>query len=239
MDINAEDKMGRVPLYFALEKQHDSVIETLLERGAKVTSPRLLHLACNLQNENLALNVLRVFILTVLDNYKNKVDREKLREECERTIFQAINSKDDFGRTTLYHACAAGHQRLVEELLTLGAQPNTLCVLDIPSKEEGTALHRAIMNGHAACAKLLLTRGAAVAVPTSVSGNAPLHLACEQQNEQLIGLLLQHGAPHDKPLNKYGKTPFQCVRVKNVRKLMLREVIYRCLLFPPQSKLIV
>ncbi len=68
MDINAEDKLGRVPLHFALEKQHDSVVEILLDRGAKVSTPKLLHLACNLQNENLALYVLSVYILTIMDS---------------------------------------------------------------------------------------------------------------------------------------------------------------------------
>lgn len=139
-----------MPLYFALEKQHDSVIETLLDRGAKVSNPKLLHLACSLQNENLALYVLRVFILTVLESSKHS------REECEKIIAQAVNSKDDHGRTPLYHACASGHEKLVSELLSLGALPNTMCTIDYPSKEEGTALHRAIMNGHVGCVKLLL-----------------------------------------------------------------------------------
>lgn len=73
-----------------------------------------------------------------------------MREECypvtleqrfSLTVFQiilkAVNSKDDFGRTPLYHACAGGHQRLLEELLNLGADPNAVCIIDFPSKEEG------------------------------------------------------------------------------------------------------
>lgn len=35
IDVHAEDDQGRTPLHYALEKQHDEVIETLLDRGAR------------------------------------------------------------------------------------------------------------------------------------------------------------------------------------------------------------
>lgn len=55
----------------------------------------------------------------------------------------------------------------------------------------GTAIHRAIMNGHVGCVRLLLERGADPLRVTSNGGNAPLHLACEQQVQRDLGLLLR------------------------------------------------
>ena len=80
-----------------------------------------------------------------------------------------VDSSDRFGFTPLYHACLAGKEESVLELLGRGADVNWY-----HSVLYHSATHAAAATGHAECIRILIQRGANVNVLDS-DGLTPMH----------------------------------------------------------------
>ena len=101
------------------------------------------------------------------------------------------NTRDEFGRTPLHDAAAAGALKAVRALLDAGADAR------VADDYGTTPLHLACRRGHIAIARLLLERGADVNA-RSAAGATPLHEAALAGDETLVGLLLDCGARPDR-----------------------------------------
>ncbi|NXO92656.1 ASB16 protein, partial [Certhia brachydactyla] len=122
------------------------------------------------------------------------------------------------GETPLNSAAAAAEHPedaerfllVAERLLAAGADPRAA------GRKGHTPLHNACANGHPALARLLLSHGADATVPNS-AGDTPMDCALhavheyrEQRPEEIIVLLLEHGALPAHPkvmLNAYDRVP--------------------------------
>jgi ankyrin repeat protein len=98
------------------------------------------------------------------------------------------NAKDSAGRSALYYAAKRGHIRVVEALLSYGADPNQ----EETSAPQGAALHAAARGNYLECAKLLLAHGANPDAEVEASGNA-VFISISNGHSDMQQLLYAHG----------------------------------------------
>jgi ankyrin repeat protein len=102
------------------------------------------------------------------------------------------NLLDENNISALYYACSLGNLKLVQALLSAGANPN------IGKKNNNiTPLHIATFKGHANIVKELLYKTTADPNIIDDLGNTPLKIASENNNLYIIELLISRGAKRE------------------------------------------
>ncbi|KAL2140131.1 hypothetical protein VTI28DRAFT_4213 [Corynascus sepedonium] len=112
-----------------------------------------------------------------------------------------MNSTDSQGRSALHHASAFGSADRVRELVKFDGGPAVSgLIVDALDARSWTPLHYACLfhfwrepGDQVATARLLLESGATVHARTN-NGWTPLSLAVLSANQDLVGMLLDHGA---------------------------------------------
>lgn len=177
------------PLLVALEENHFSVAELLINSGANVNvqnklgrSP--LHISCSKDDffqGGEAINAEGAMPLQVLEGNYFTVAKMLLK------FGAIINVKDKKGKTPLHYACAKNDCLLVQMLLNNGA------LVDAEDEENTTPLLQATKGNHFDVSSLLLEHGAIVNVKGK-NGKTPLAYACEKDNYRLAEVFLKNGA---------------------------------------------
>jgi ankyrin repeat protein len=110
----------------------------------------------------------------------------------------AVNSTADpaSGSTILHVAAATGYLRVVQTLISSGANVNTM------SKGGVNPLHVCCRDGYTSVVALLLQAGATVDCLTKGESVTPLHLAAQEGHLEVMKLLMANGADVKKPDNK-------------------------------------
>jgi ankyrin repeat protein len=198
-DINAEDSLGRTPLYFASE--HDNhgncpVIRLLLELGANVNARAKdastpLHVASRCGT----LEVVRLMLEYGAD--PNVQDEDKstplhLASRCghvniARLLLERgadVNARDADGWTSLHQASRGGYVEVVQLLLDHGVDVNA------QNLYTSTPPHLSSGHGHVDIPKALPEFDMEV----DASSWSPLHLASQEGHLEVVRLLLTRGA---------------------------------------------
>lgn len=106
---------------------------------------------------------------------------------CDRGAI--VDKKDKNRHTTLHYAISQGRMEVSKALLDAGADVNLV------SKGE-TPLCRATSKSDLALVKILLERGANIALPSpSYYGALPIHIAAMGKDVAIINVLLEAGSP--------------------------------------------
>jgi len=112
-----------------------------------------------------------------------------------------INTKDDYGYTSLSYAALKGHSEVVDLLIEYGA--------DINARNHwgGTALVQAVFFGHIDIAKILIDNGADMNV--TIHGDSLVVYATKNGYDDLVDHLINNGANYrgTKSRNSTDKTP--------------------------------
>lgn len=125
-----------------------------------------------------------------------------------------IDIIDDHGRTPLSCAAQSGRSNSLRALLERGAN------LDLYHWDEGTALHRAILDGEMIDVIQILLTYHADSNLSDPNGCSPLHIITRNdKGENVAQMLLDHGADVNQP-GKNGRTPLQCAVMANHRSLV-------------------
>ncbi|KAF3906775.1 hypothetical protein AA313_de0206367 [Arthrobotrys entomopaga] len=114
------------------------------------------------------------------------VARGLLDEGCLK-----VNDRDEYQNTPLYAASARGHDRVVQLLLSRGANVNAFCQFD------NTALYAASAEGHTAVVKLLLQNGADVTAQCEYGATA-FHAAAAGDHFEVLQLLFSKPEPNNE-----------------------------------------
>ena len=173
-DPNASDSNNWVPLHLASWYGHLTVAQVLLEHGADV-------------------------------NIKTKNDETPLRLLSERdgNVELALlllergadpHLRSAFGWDSLYKALEKGHLGLAQLLLKHGADPNARGIYD------QTLLHVSSREGNWKVASELMKLDVDMNSRDS-HGRTPLQVALENGREEVVQLLLEHGAESTLPLH--------------------------------------
>ena len=142
----------------------------------------------------------------------------------DRAFTEARESLRDAGESVLSlgvaRAAVGGHARVAQQLLDLGANAERACC-DVEAMPEWPvvaapatdvpALHAAIVAGHDAVAKLLVTRGAnANATSTRLGGATPLHAAARHNRSELARFLVSKCNARLDAVDDEGQTAADC-----------------------------
>ena len=96
------------------------------------------------------------------------------------------------GGTALIVASQCGHQDIVGELLSRGADIH--CMM----RDRATAVFVAAQNGHSSVLRLLLKKNARANVKRA-DGSSPLWIAAQMGHSDAVKILLDHGSAPDTP----------------------------------------
>lgn len=99
-----------------------------------------------------------------------------------------INTRDENGHTPLHRCVIRNNLELIQELIQLGADPNT-----IDNNHRGSPLHSAAHFGYAEVVEMLFNAGAEINALND-DNETPLHIALEYSNTEIAQLLLRLGA---------------------------------------------
>ncbi|CAB0043472.1 unnamed protein product [Trichogramma brassicae] len=194
-------KTGASPLHLALRHERKRIVELLLRRGS---NPNLankdgstpLHTICSRKDSNCDLAEL---FFKICDDVNQPVQ---------------VDARDKSGNTPLHAALQRKHFKVVELLLTRGANANS-------ANEEGsTPLHN-ICNRYndddfgSKTLDVFLDINAELDQPVQLDvqdkkGDTPLHLALKKYNKKMAVLLLKYGASPNLT-NEDGRTPLHIV----------------------------
>lgn len=211
VDINARDNQGATSLLHAVLAHHTDIVALFLENGASLIP------------DNTGLSP---WIAACMKGYADIVDLFLATPDFD------VDRVDDGNMTGLFTASSRGHTEVVARILrhnpslTIGAFLFRV-----------TPLHSAAALDHTAVVKLLLKHPDAQSIldRPSIGGARPLHMACENDNLEIVRLLLQRGAnpwarqnngdrPYDKALD-VGNPEMLC----EIKQAMLEPCRFRIL----------
>lgn len=138
-------------------------------------------------------------------------DDEKIDDNPTNTTKRRSNrstykvKKNEKGETPLHRYCIDGNFEQVERLIKLGHPVN------VHDNFGWLPLHEACNYGHVDIVTLLLKHKASINDTKNLDKISPLHDACTNGQLNVVDVLLDAGADM-APLNKYGETPFECLK---------------------------
>lgn len=189
--LNTKNGSDFTPLMFAASTGHGVAVQTLLAKGAEVDTLSLGRTALVFAVMNKHVEIIRLLLdkganpnITIDDTpLLTRTIKDGQPQLAELLIAKgaAANAIDGEGQTPLMHACGQGDMATVKALLAGGANVN------IPSKNDETALNIAIAGEHDEIVDLLLMKGATV-------HTEDLHAAIKARNIPLASRLIDQGA---------------------------------------------
>ena len=110
-----------------------------------------------------------------------------MKREQVRIQKEEINARDRMGQTALILGCQLGNLKIIEELISIGADVNAKA---IEASDGYTALHYVSENGNLEILKLLLCHQADVFL-TNDFGETPFALAEKYEHQSIAEILQQ------------------------------------------------
>ena len=220
-ELNSQNKMGKSPLSWAIDKNQIEIVQVLLTEynlNSKMINNALfdaVHLGdidiAKLLIENGAdINTQKEFGNTSL----HLAVREKNFDLVKLLIEYGadVNIKNNADWTPLHWTASNGYYDVAKLLIENGADVN------IKGDTGWTPLHEAAFIGYYDVAKLLIENGADVNIKDE-DGWTPLHEAAFKGNIDIGKCLIENGAdPFIK--NKNGKTPLDICQNDDIRQLL-------------------
>lgn len=191
-EIGRKDEEGATILHHIAQSDKEDLLKFIIEQGVKKRNP--VHLSdgkviIDLKGRSLLHYAAQSETSNCLRFLMNQLERDKSKYAID--LGQEINMQDEDGNTPLHYAASKGNWGCVELLCQKGANI-------YHANEDGmNPLHIASLHGHVTCAKLLIfyNRGKQDYVNSKTNtGETPLHLAINENNEDCAELLQNTGA---------------------------------------------
>ncbi|KAI9155117.1 Ankyrin repeat domain-containing protein 50 [Paramyrothecium foliicola] len=230
VEVDIRDDSGCTALRYAIHRENEAIVRTLLDHGANIESrdPQGLtpisHAAMDGYAAIVSLLLEKGCKITAKDNN----GRTALSLACsvghEDCVFALLNhgayieSKDLSGRTALSFAAGWGHQQITRALFNHGAE------VDSRDNSGKSPLWWAVRGGHETIILQLLEWGANIELKNDLA-QTPLLWAVIEGNEGVVNLLLQKGA-NTKTKDSFGRTPLWHAEKKGLRNIIMLLLAY-------------
>lgn len=239
-NLNTADAEGNTPVHTAVQLGQAAVLNHLHGLGANINlcnkagmSPVFCAVAANHPQLITQLHKLRANTAQCLPDGRNLLQYAVSEgyHHCIAPIVATgakVNKKDSNGNTLLHFCAAHGQRYCLEALLQAGA--------DVHARNgmKWTALHYACANNYTDCEQTLIANGAVDDIFTAIIANdadmcqrylrsstaltqtdglgcTPLHWAARLNRQELIKLLMRHGA-NATATDTRDRTPADCAR---------------------------
>jgi ankyrin repeat protein len=203
-NVNAKDQQGMTPLH--MQYGYPEIAKLLISNGANV----------NAQIESGSAKGFRPLDLVEDEETKNLLIKNGAKNGMSQIIFHKAVVEGDhetvkigiesgmdvnvkggfFERTPLSTAASKGHIKILELLITKGAE------VDKKDSFKVTPLHRAARSGHKSVSELLISKNANVNA-IDIYGGTPLDYASKYK--EIADLLRKHGGKTGEELKAEGK----------------------------------
>jgi ankyrin repeat protein len=188
VNMNKGDGDGNTALHWAAWREHEAVVQLLLQAGAAVNAKAVngmtaLHGAAGSGNEavvQLLLQAGAAVNAKAVNGWTALHGAVLSGNEAAVQLLLQAGAKAVNGGTALQGAAGSGNEAVVQLLLQAGA------TVDAKTKGGGRALHRAARSGHEAVVQLLLQAGATVDAKGEYGWTA-LHEAARSGHEERSG----------------------------------------------------
>ena len=234
---DSKDSMGETPLFYAVQRGHEKIIELLLNRtDVNVNSQDKdgdtpLSLAARRGHEAVVKLLLdRIDVIADSQNQEGDTPLSLAAERGYKAVVKllldrnvAADSQNIYGDTPLSLAAQDGYEKVVKLLLD-----RKDVKADSRDKNGNTPLLMAAAGGYEAVVKLLLGQKDVTADSQNKRGNTPLLRAARNGHEAVVKLLLDRNVTADSQ-NKDGNTPLSLaaqyghVKVMNLLKEKLNK----------------
>ena len=205
VDINAQTNILRTALHFAVLEDNLEIVKCLLESNADISIKdskkwTALHLASQHGFTDIAMHLIK-----------------HLNEHPKGA--EVINETIESGRNALHLAAFEGCFEIAKHLVRCGINYNH------EDKDQWTALHLAVQQGHEEIVKVLLKAPKINVNIKARNGRIPLHSACFHGRLKIVNLLLHHDSQKNVADIK-GWTPLHLCSQENnleVVKVLIRS----------------
>jgi len=187
-DYNALTGEQECPLELAIHCRLESVVEALCAKGVALSSPNILWSALETEQESIA----SILVKHGIDTDCWAIGSDGM---LQTLLHRAIDEQNEYASIFLIRSgCDLDSPR---------QPPNS----DVSPTTKESPLHMCCIHGLSKVVQTLIEHGANIN-SLNHENKTPLHLAIENQHEQIITILLRHPNIDMKIRDKLGNTPF-------------------------------
>ena len=219
-DVNAQDKTGNTPTYYAIENADLKMIQLLLTNEANVKdNPEFLNTAVTKKCRNIIeillehgadINASSKYGITALHCtalhkcrcLSKSANVNNINKGIVKLLLSRganVNAQTNSGITILHAAVYDPNVKVVKLVLEYNVDVNSTY------KDDITPLHLSARNGHKVINEMLLNKGANINAKQN-DGRTALHIATQGGHQKVVEVLLKRGARIDSKTKK-GTTP--------------------------------
>ncbi|KAM3085736.1 hypothetical protein ACMFMG_002801 [Clarireedia jacksonii] len=207
--LDLVDSESKTALHLAAEERHATVVQTLVDSGAKVDL-----------SDSEGCTALILSCSSLRSEVADKNDEKTVELLAKKT--EDINHVDNEGYTALNWAIRVSEPKLIKILLEYKADPN---INTIDGKR--TILGKASYEGEVEIVKLLLKHGASI---NDFDGDhwTALHHACNGTEQDVVKILLEEKADRTIKLEETGEMPLHIAATsgsEEIVKLLLQPIL--------------
>ncbi|KAJ9295070.1 hypothetical protein DTO271G3_6240 [Paecilomyces variotii] len=204
-DVGQRD--SAVPLGAAATAGSDEMVKRLIEAGADVTGPGVMHAVA----ENCALEIVKMVVEkgadiweleeggTVLHSAVRNSDHRVTEYLLGLGLKEVASARKPNGETALWNACYAQNPKTIQLLF------DARIVLTARDRWGGTAVHQAALSRQTEAIRYMLRSGVRINL-AGENRDAELHYAVNGGDLEIIQLLIHYGAWINWT-NRFGETP--------------------------------
>ncbi|WP_341823711.1 ankyrin repeat domain-containing protein [Wolbachia endosymbiont (group A) of Agelastica alni] len=217
IDVNAKDKYGWTPLYYAIYYNEPEMVEFFIDKGANIDiKDNNGKTPLDVANEYGKPKIISILINKVIEDGQFDVVKNFLKKTAKKTSMKDKNEWRIRWKL-LHYAAYNGELNIVKDLFSLLLEKSG----DVNVKEgyyNYTPLHCAVYYNRHEMVKFLIEQGANIEARTMYS-DTPLHIAARYCGLDMVKLLVEKGC-NTSAINNHKQMPSEITGDRKVKQFL-------------------